>query len=451
MGKAPPELPGGPAAESPIDRALALALAGEHETALRWAAAVVAAEPGVPSGYLVTGRLLADLGRQQAAREAFEVCIQRATDASQLTIAIAACSDLRKLGVDPSKHYDALAETYAAHSGRLGEHGQHPPKLPTPADQFHPLPSVLTGPALLGKAIEIVHHARRAFEEETAQRAAAPRVAFQPLFSTLSRSALRAMIEVFEVISVPQGTVVIEEGADGSEAYIVARGELEVSRVLDDRTVVLARLTGGALIGEMALVSRAPRAASVMACRPSILLMARKDALDRVATREPEIGAALATHCRHRMIQNLVRTSPILSAVQPEERPALFEQFTTCVFEKGAMLIDEGEAANGLHLIASGEVAIIRSEGRDPLVIATLGPGNIVGEVSLVLRRPSSAGVVAVHPTITLYLASEKFMPLVHEHPAVLSQLYELAVRREEETRSIVAQEVTDSDDYVLV
>ena len=151
------------------------------------------------------------------------------------------------------------------------------------------------------------------------------------------------------------------------------------------------------------------------------------------------------------MIQNLVRTSPILSAVQPEARPALFEQFTTRVYEKGEVLIDEGKDATGLHLIASGEVAIIRSEGGGPLVIATLGPGDLVGEVSLVLRRPSSAVVVAVHPTVTLYLASEAFMPLVHEHPTVLGTLYELAVRREEETRSIVAQEATDADDYVLV
>ena len=276
MAKAPPELPGGPAAESPVDRALAMALAGEHETALRWAAAIVAAEPLLPSGLLLTGRLLADLGRQQGAREAFEICIRRAIDTSQLTLAVAACSDLRKLGVDPAKHYDALAEAYCAHSSRLGEGGQQPPKLPTPADDFHPLPSVLTGPALLSKAADIIHHARRALEDEIKQRAGSPSVAVQALFSTLSRSALRAMIDVFEVITVPQGTVIIEEGTAGGEAYIVARGELEVSRIVDEKRVVLARLTGGALIGEMALLSRAPRAASVVACRPTILLMARK-------------------------------------------------------------------------------------------------------------------------------------------------------------------------------
>ena len=45
-----PSLPGSPTAESPVDRALALSLADEKDTALRWAAAIVAADPTMPSG-----------------------------------------------------------------------------------------------------------------------------------------------------------------------------------------------------------------------------------------------------------------------------------------------------------------------------------------------------------------------------------------------------------------
>jgi cAMP-dependent protein kinase regulator len=448
---APPELPGGPTAESPVDRALALALANEKLTALRWAAAIVAADPAMASGLLLTGRLLADLGRLEGAREALEVCVARAIDAGQLPLAVAACSDLRTLGADASQHFDAIADAFASGSPRLGEGGGHPPKLPA-ADDFHPLASVLTGPALLGKATEVVHDAKRALGEAAASRAIPPAIAPQPLFSSITREGLRAMIEVFEVSTVPQGAVVIEEGTGGAEAYIVARGELEVKRTMEDGSgLTLARLTGGALFGEMALLSRAPRAASVVACRPSILLVGRKDALDAVAEREPEVAIELASHCRRRMVQNLVRTSPILSAVHAEERPALVERFETRVYEKGEKLISEGSNATGLHLIASGEVAVIRDEGNEPFVLATLGPGDIVGEVALVLRRPSSADVVAVHPTVTLHLATEKFMSLIREHPTILAELYDLAVKRDDETRSIVAQEATSADDYVLI
>lgn len=451
MSKAPPELPGSPAAESPVDRALALSLANEPDSALRWAAAIVQADPALPSGLLLIGRLLAGFGRKEAAREAFETCVERAVDASQLPLAVAGCSDLRGLGGNPAKLFDTIADAFSRGSARLGEGTGAPPPMPS-ADEFKPLASVLTGPALLGKATEIVHAAKRALDEARAARDEPPKVAAQALFSSIGRSALRAMIEVFEVSTVPQGTEVIEEGTGGAEAYIVARGELEARRSVDGAApIVLARLTGGALFGEMALLSRAPRAASVIACRPSILLVGRKEALDRVAEVESEVGTELALHCRRRMVQNLVRTSQILSAVQPEERPALVERFETKTYEKGDKLIGEGQSPTGLHLIASGEVAVIRHEAGEPFVIATLGPGEVVGEVALVLRKESLADVVAVHPTVTLHLASDKFMSLIKEHPTILAELYELAVKREEETRSIVAQETTSADEYVLV
>jgi cAMP-dependent protein kinase regulator len=146
-----------------------------------------------------------------------------------------------------------------------------------------------------------------------------------------------------------------------------------------------------------------------------------------------------------------VRTSAILRAVRAEERPALIERFVTRAFEPGDVLIEQGETAGGLHLIASGEVFVARQEGDETLVLAELGPGDIVGEVSLVLRKPSTARVTAKHATLCLHLPREDFLELIREHPAILGELYELAVRRDEETSTIVAQEVFDVDDNLLI
>ena len=63
MRAAPPDLPGAQTSDSPLDRALALLLAGEREAALRWSAAVVKGEPSSPSALILTSRLLAEAGR----------------------------------------------------------------------------------------------------------------------------------------------------------------------------------------------------------------------------------------------------------------------------------------------------------------------------------------------------------------------------------------------------
>ena len=40
---------------------------------------------------------------------------------------------------------------------------------------------------------------------------------------------------------------------------------------------------------------------------------------------------------------------------------------------------------------------------------------------------------------------------MLRAHPRLLAELYDLAVKRDEETTSVVAQEATSADDYVIV
>ncbi|GAC1368879.1 MAG: hypothetical protein NVSMB47_19220 [Polyangiales bacterium] len=451
----PPALPGLHAGETPIDRALTLRLAGETETALRWAAAALHAEPELPSALLLSAQLLAELGRRDPAREGLEACVVGAFDAGLLPLAVAACVNLKDLGADANPAYDAIADAFHSGSARLDDdsHG-HPPPPPKGGD-LAPLSSLLMGPALLNKAVEILRAATHMVKEAVRHERdslPAPMVPRLPLFSALSRPGLRALIEAFDVRVIPAGGVVIEEGTPGTEAFIVARGELEVRRGQGAGAVVLARLQSGQVFGEMALVSRAPRAASVIASRPSLVLGARVERLEQVAGRAAEVGEQLATFCRARMLQNLVRTSPILRAGAPAERAELVSSFVTRTYEVGEYLIRVGETANGVHLIASGQVeAVTKDESGERLVLAMLGPGEVVGEVATILRRAANADVVAVHPSVTLHLSGTGFHEMLRAHPRLLAELYDLAVKRDEETTSVVAQEATSADDYVIV
>ncbi|MGA2448376.1 MAG: cyclic nucleotide-binding domain-containing protein [Polyangiaceae bacterium] len=450
MRAAPPDLPGAPTTDSPIDRALSLLLANEVEAALRWSAAVVERDGSIPSALVITCRLLAQMKRTEAAIDGFRLAVRRAIDAGNLPLAIAALGDLRALRVDLEDSLDQVASAFCAESPRIEESAAPPPPVPD-FDEFQPLSSLLTGPALSSKATQILRAAAKQFEDASGS---VPLVAPLPLFSALSKGALKDVILSFEMLTVPAEHVVIEQGDDGTDAYIVARGDVEVRRRAVDEgapPIVLARLQSGALFGEMTLLSRAPRAASVVTTRPSILLVASRDSLEAVALAHPEVGVELAAHCRRRMVANLVRTSPVLVGFPPEERAKFVERFQTRLFEKGDRLVREGDEPRGIHIVVSGEVSVVARDGGDSTVLATLPAGETVGEVALVLRRPANADVIALHPTVTLFLPREDFLSLVADYPSILHGLYMTAVRRDEETSLALRSSLAPLSDYVLL
>lgn len=449
----PPVLPGSTnQTESPIDRALALTLAEERDAALRWAAALVRHDAGMPSALCLCGRLLGELNRHETAREACSIAISRAIDFENLPLAVAAARELERFGGDPGPELDLIAAGFCKDSPRLGPAGAPPPPPLPSAEAFQPLPSVLTGALLLNKATEIIREAKRRLLADTERHA----IAAQPVFSAIGGDALRALCAACTPVWVTAGTTVIEQGSVGSEAYFVARGELEARRERNGEAVVLSRFTSGAMFGEMALLSSAARTGSVVATRPSIVLELKRAALDALTGELPELGVELAAYCRDRMMETLVRMSDVLRVVPEPDRPALGRRFQTRTFEKNERLLVQDERPPGLFLIASGEVAVVRRDASgdtmgEPLVLSTLGPGDVAGEVALVLRRPVNADVIATHPTVTLYLPATGFMTLVNDHPYLLAQLYRLAIERDEETRSILEEEVSVAEDFMLI
>lgn len=425
-------------------------MAGDHEAALRHAVPVVRAGRGDAAELFVLGRALVALGEPALAYSAYDVALARAIDSGNLALSVACCADLADQGQDAAQRFDEVAAAFARGSKRISPGA--PPAMPGAAPETRPLAAGLGRDALVAEARAAIDQATLALETDRSG-SGVTQFRAQPLFSALGQDALRAIVEAFEPVVLKAESRIIEQGTVGAEAYVLGRGELEVVR--DDRQtgepVLLARLGAGALIGEMSLLSRSPRAAHVIAKRPSVLLVAHKESLDAIAARSPELAAEFAEHCHRRMLENLMRHSPILGAVDTSERPAVMEKFVPRAFEQGQRLITQGESSEGMHLIASGEIAVVHREADGDTEIARLGIGDSVGEVALVLRRAANADVVAVTPTITLHLPQASFMDVVRKHPTLLAELYEIAVKRDEETSSIAAQQATDVDDLVLV
>jgi cAMP-dependent protein kinase regulator len=436
-------------AARPMDRALEAWASGDQEGGLRRALAVLEAQKESALALLVTSYLGAKMGDAAAFADGLRAAAERAVEGGNLPLAIAAGGLARELGLDPASIFDTAAQAYGRGSGRLKR--QAPPALPSSPSSPPAISESVSGAALLARAQKAARASAEALLTDAGGHGPLPPA---PLFSSLDQAALRDFIELFEPKLVPAAARVVEEGTLGAEAYVVAQGEVDVTRhaLSSSGPVHLARLGAGALVGEMALLSRAPRAATVASVGPALLLVASKQALDIAVRKNPELGREFAEHCRRRMLDNLVKTSQILRSVGASERTDLVQRFSIRAFEPGERLVTQGAAPAGLFLIASGEVAVVhKDQGGEDTVVARLGPGEALGEVALVLRRPAIADVIANHPTVTLLLPRERFLEAVRAHPKVFVDLYELAVRRDEETAAAAQLEAADMDDSILV
>ncbi|WP_194822724.1 Crp/Fnr family transcriptional regulator [Micromonospora sp. S-DT3-3-22] len=87
----------------------------------------------------------------------------------------------------------------------------------------------------------------------------------------------------------------------------------------------------------------------------------------------------------------------------------------------GTVVFTEGETTTHAVLIKEGHVKVISAgpQGQE-IVLATRGPGEVVGEMSPVDGRPRSATVVAVTPVAGSIVSAEIFNAFLDRHPRVM-------------------------------
>ncbi len=107
----------------------------------------------------------------------------------------------------------------------------------------------------------------------------------------LTADALRRLSSLLTETSVPAGTVLVEEGGLGNQFMIVTSGEAQVTSAGSPQP--LATVTAGAVIGEMALVDRSRRSATVTAVTDMTVLVGTPGELVSLYKIVPELEPAI--------------------------------------------------------------------------------------------------------------------------------------------------------------
>jgi CRP/FNR family transcriptional regulator, cyclic AMP receptor protein len=120
-----------------------------------------------------------------------------------------------------------------------------------------------------------------------------------------------------------------------------------------------------------------------------------------------------------------------LSLLTADDRRALEEVTTLRRFPRGSFLLHHGEDPGGVFLLVAGCVKIVAPAGAaGEAVLGFRGPGDLLGDESVMDGRPRSASAAALEPVVVRVCAGSDFRRLVRSHPAVAEALRRVVVDR---------------------
>jgi CRP-like cAMP-binding protein len=109
---------------------------------------------------------------------------------------------------------------------------------------------------------------------------------------------------------------------------------------------------------------------------------------------------------------------PIFAALSPEAMQRIAVLARRMVLDKAGAIFNEGEPAKEMVVVLEGDLEV-RKKGRSgaEAVIATLHPGDVAGEMSLIDIQPRSAGVFALGPAAMAVLTHTDLATFYREDP----------------------------------
>lgn len=219
--------------------------------------------------------------------------------------------------------------------------------------------------------------------------------------------------------SVGQGESLFTQDQKGDKVYFLLEGEVTLSRGRKMIDIIKA----GEIVGEMAVVSQQPRAATALARTPCRVIALDARQFRGAIQKMPEFALMLMSVTINR-IRLTVATLSIGNTLSGEDKwreCGVFdrESLSALVNELGdrpplyaprrKTIMSEGEAGVFMYIVLEGTVAI-SIKGK---VVEKVGPGGVFGEMALVDKSPRTATAAAESDCSLLTINRSDFLALV--------------------------------------
>jgi signal transduction histidine kinase len=125
-----------------------------------------------------------------------------------------------------------------------------------------------------------------------------------PLFQGLSDEQLQQLVDMGEPVFLHAGDILIRQGDTGDSAYVLVKGEFEVQKQAGQSLIRIDVRNQGDVVGEMALLARTTRTASVISKTESEALRIPQEAFEKLLSSSSAAALAVLNWVMTRLTQN---------------------------------------------------------------------------------------------------------------------------------------------------
>ena len=128
---------------------------------------------------------------------------------------------------------------------------------------------------------------------------------------------------------------------------------------------------------------------------------------------------------------DLIRRVPLFAMLTPTQAESLADAVGKRRFKRGEILVEQGKKCDALYIILAGRARVVVTDrtARE-VILATLHPGDYIGEMSLIDQAPHSASVEAEIQTDALVLGGHDFARCLLENQSTVSAVMKGLVGR---------------------
>jgi cAMP-dependent protein kinase regulator len=213
------------------------------------------------------------------------------------------------------------------------------------------------------------------------------------IFSDLNEKERHRLIDAMQKQVAPKGTVIIKQGDVGDYFYVIEEGV--VNFFIEGIKESVGNCSNGESFGELALLYDAPRAATCVAERDTVLWKVDQNTFRVLLARQ-----ALS---REETIIGWLKKVPLFGNNLTECQLRKFcETLTPVKFSAGERIVNKGDTGDIFYIISEGKVKVHEiGLGDSQGVTQTYSQGDWFGERALLTGEPRAANVTAITDVMT--------------------------------------------------